>query len=71
MPMFNIGSYRQQLIISAKLPENVTAAYAKARKANPAAVFTVHTTEKELLSTMLQKRQCIVDIHEELPMLHG
>ncbi|OSX64773.1 hypothetical protein POSPLADRAFT_1044229 [Postia placenta MAD-698-R-SB12] len=71
MPMFNIGSYRQQLIVSAKLPENVIAAYAKARKSNPAAVFTAHTTEKEHLSTMLQKRRCIVDIHEELPMLHG
>jgi len=67
LPMFNVGSYRQQLIISAKLPEDVMAAYVKAQAVSPEATFTLHTSEKELLPSILQTRSCIVDIQRDLP----
>ncbi|KZT73992.1 hypothetical protein DAEQUDRAFT_720836 [Daedalea quercina L-15889] len=71
LPMFNWGSYRQQLIVSAKLPADVMEAYVRARRERPAAVFSLHTSSKELLSNILQRRSCLVDVHEGLPMLHG
>ncbi|KAH9842546.1 uncharacterized protein C8Q71DRAFT_699191 [Rhodofomes roseus] len=71
LPMFNWGSYRQQLILSAKLPQEVMDAYARAQRENPAAVFSLHTSSEELLSSILQRRDCEVDIHQGFPMLHG
>ncbi|CCM06759.1 uncharacterized protein FIBRA_09057 [Fibroporia radiculosa] len=71
LPMFNLGSYRQQLIVSAKLPDSIMKAYAEVRAQRPSAVFTLHTRAKVLLSEVLQKGSCVVDIHEDLPVLHG
>ena len=71
LPMFNWGSYRQQLIVCAKLPAEVMEAYVRAQRERPTAVFSLHTSSKELLSTILQRRSCLVDVHEGLPMLHG
>lgn len=71
LPMCNWGSYRQQLIVSAKLPEDVMEAYVRAQKENPTAFFSLHTASEELLSSILERRSCLVDIHEGLPVLHG
>jgi len=71
LPMFNWGSYRQQLILSVKLPSEIMEAYVRAQRENPEAVFTLHTSSEELLSSILQKRSCVVDIHQGLPKLHG
>ncbi|PCH38473.1 hypothetical protein WOLCODRAFT_97200 [Wolfiporia cocos MD-104 SS10] len=71
LPIFNLGSYRQQLIFSAKLPKEVMDAYAQAQRASPGAVFTVHTSTDELLSSVLQRGKCMVDIRQGLPPLHG
>lgn len=71
LPMCNWGSYRQQLVVSAKLPAEVMEAYVRAQKENPTAFFTLHTSSEELLSSILEQGSCLVDIHEGLPLLHG
>ncbi|KZS99831.1 uncharacterized protein LAESUDRAFT_667508 [Laetiporus sulphureus 93-53] len=71
LPMFNVGNYRQQLIVSAELPRHAALAYMQAQKASPEAIFTVHTSNKALLASILHERRCTVDIHQGLPIIHG
>ncbi|KAI0933654.1 hypothetical protein AcV5_005745 [Taiwanofungus camphoratus] len=71
LPMFNVGSYRQQLIVSAKLKPDDMKKYAEAQKAKPDAIFTMHTSAQELLSSILENQRCIVDVQEGLPTIHG
>jgi len=65
MSVFNIGSYRQQTIITGTLPADTMTAYVEAVEQNPAALFTL-TTEKALLSTILSAKSCKVTIHQGL-----
>jgi hypothetical protein len=65
MSVFNIGSYRRQVILAANLPAEVMEAYTKEIEEDPAALFTL-TTEKALLSTILSDKHCKVSIYKGL-----
>ncbi len=65
MSVFNIGSYRQQTIITGTLPAGTMTAYVEAVEKNPAGMFTL-TTERALLSTILSEKSCKVTIYEGL-----
>jgi len=63
--VFNIGSYRQQVILTAKLPDDVMQTYVTLVEENPASLVTL-TTEKALLSTILSDGFCEVTIYAGL-----
>jgi len=63
--VFNIGSYRQQTIVTGTLPADTMTAYIEAVEKNPSALFTL-TTEKALLSTILSDKSCKVTIYQGL-----
>lgn len=65
MSVFNIGSYRQQTIVTGTLPADTMTAYVDAVEKNPPALFTL-TTEKALLSTILSDKSCKVTIYQGL-----
>jgi hypothetical protein len=65
MSVFNIGSYRQQTIVTGTLPQAVMAIYVKAVEENPTALFTL-VTERELLSKILSDKSCKVSIFQGL-----
>lgn len=70
LPMFNVGSHRQQLIVSAQLPAGIMADYVKLR-ADSAALITLHTAHKELLSEILERGEFEAVIDLGLPLAHG
>jgi len=65
MSVFNIGSYRQQTIVTGTLPADTMTAYVEAAEENLSALFTL-TTEKALLSKILSDKSCKVTIYEGL-----
>ena len=53
LPMFNMGNYRHQLILSCDLPESVLKTYREERAKDPAAVFYIGTTKNLKLERIL------------------
>ncbi|CCM01340.1 uncharacterized protein FIBRA_03390 [Fibroporia radiculosa] len=68
MSGFNIGSYRQQVILTAQLPDDVMTLYIEALKVDPAALFTL-TTDTALLSDILSNGSCMVSVYTGLNTL--
>ncbi|PPR01035.1 hypothetical protein CVT26_015636 [Gymnopilus dilepis] len=63
---FSIGNYRQQVVLRGKLPETLMNEYAKEVESNPAALFTLTTEEKGLLSQIIADRRCKVTIWKKM-----
>jgi len=55
MPMFNKATHRHQLIIEVSFPDAIMQEYVEKRKANPAAVFVLATTNELEMKTISTK----------------
>lgn len=64
--VFNIGNYRQQVILTAQLPADIMKIYVDEVEKDPAALITLTTTEKALLSKILSDKSCEVTIYKGL-----
>lgn len=71
LPMFQMATYRQQLIIAVDLPPAAMTRYVKAQKQNPEAVFCLHTETNELLSDILERGSFRAVLQEGLPDSHA
>ena len=59
--VFNIGNYRQHVVLKGELPQAARMAYAKEVESDPAALIIL-TTEKALLSKIIADKHCKVTI---------
>ena len=55
-PMFYLEKHRHQLIMEVKLSEEGKTKYEKAKKADPAPIFTLKTTHDLALSELVAKK---------------
>lgn len=55
--MFHLEKHRHQLIIEIDLSPDVKQKYTQAKKADPAANFTVETTESLALATLVAEKK--------------
>ena len=62
--MFHLEKHRHQLIIEVELSEKAKKQYTECKKSNPAAIFTIKTTEDLALSTLVAKRQTFKGVIE-------
>ncbi|CAE6445310.1 unnamed protein product [Rhizoctonia solani] len=53
LPMFNHANYRQQLIVSCDVPEEVMSSYREAKEEDPSAVFMIATASPVELTSIL------------------
>ena len=68
--MFNVGSHRQQIVLSGSLQADALQAYQAARAANPSANFVMHTVLIKL-DDLLAVSIIQVDIYQGLPDGYG
>lgn len=71
LPMLNVGRHRQQLVVTAKLPQDAMEVYIKARADNPRETFTLHTSKMMLLQDILDTRSCEANLIAGLPQVLG
>lgn len=71
LPMFNVGSHRQQIILNAKLDSATMKLYTDARAKDPSAHFTLHTYEELLISDILSGNDIQVNLVKGLPLGYG
>lgn len=70
LPMFQMATYRQQLIMAVDLPPAVMKVYADARRDDPEAILCLHTEKDELLSDILERGSFRAVVQKGLPKSH-
>ncbi|THU79817.1 PLP-dependent transferase, partial [Dendrothele bispora CBS 962.96] len=71
LPMFNMANHRYQLIITGELPPDAMATYVQARQQNPSQLYTLANVEKEVLSTLLERRRFKAHVDKGIPGTPG
>ncbi len=62
--MFHLEKHRHQLIIEVELSQKAKKQFIECKKTNPAAIFTIKTTEELAISTLVAKRQAFKGVIE-------
>ena len=62
--MFHLEKHRRQLIMEVKLSQEAKERYIECKKKNPAAIFTIKTTEELALSTLVAKKHAFKGVIE-------
>lgn len=75
MGSFNVSNYKRQVVVAAKMNEDVLAKLEKARSKNPGILFTFHISVKtpllNILDGLLKEEAWVGDIFEGLPKDYG